>query len=142
VTILFDTSVLVAALSRRHLDHARALAWFERAVVGDVRGAVSTHSLAELYSTLTGHPAWKVSPTACHEVMKENLKNFQVVSIKVKDYWSVIQRMSRLALPGGAIYDALHAQVALEARMDSILTLNAKHFSRLGLDVARLVEVP
>ena len=58
VTVFCDTSVLVAACVRRHPHHARAqpvLADIARGTAG-VRGVMSTHSVAELYSALTMMP--------------------------------------------------------------------------------------
>jgi predicted nucleic acid-binding protein len=54
--VLFDTSVLIAALTGRHVQHAVSIPWLERALAEEVVGLVSTHSLAELYAILTGHP--------------------------------------------------------------------------------------
>jgi predicted nucleic acid-binding protein len=48
--------------------------------------------------------------------------------------------MVSLNLPGGGIYDALIAQAAIKANVDVLLTLNANDFTRLGEDVAQLVQ--
>ncbi len=45
-------------------------------------------------------------------------------------------------LPSGGIFDALIAQAALKAEVDVILTLNAKHFVRLGAVIAEKVQQP
>jgi predicted nucleic acid-binding protein len=45
-------------------------------------------------------------------------------------------------LPGGGIFDALIAQAALKAEADALLTMNAKHFTRLGEAIAARVQVP
>jgi predicted nucleic acid-binding protein len=50
VKILFDTSILVAALLEDHLD---SLPWLQRAIAKEIQGVVSTHTLAELYAILT-----------------------------------------------------------------------------------------
>ncbi|MBW4566670.1 MAG: hypothetical protein KME31_01245 [Tolypothrix carrinoi HA7290-LM1] len=56
------------------------------------------------------------------------------------DYQATIARMVSLNLPGGGIYDALIAQAAIKANVDVLLTLNANDFTRLGEDVAQLVQ--
>jgi predicted nucleic acid-binding protein len=54
----------------------------------------------------------------------------------------VLQRLEKLNLVGGAIYDALIAQAALKAKAERLLTLNPSHFLRLGQDVEAVVLVP
>jgi predicted nucleic acid-binding protein len=50
--------------------------------------------------------------------------------------------MVALKLPGGSIFDALIAQAALKAKVNHLLTLNAKDFIRLSEKIAILVQVP
>ena len=50
--------------------------------------------------------------------------------------------MTLLNLPGGGIFDALIAQAAVKASVDVLLTLNPKHFVRLGDEVSSIVQVP
>lgn len=140
--ILFDTSVLVAALTARHVDHPASSQWLESVLAGEEEGMLATHALSELYGVITGHPAWKIPPHACLQVLHGNFSTFRVVSLDQDDYWRAIRRMVDLDLPGGGIYDALHAQAALAADAEVILTLNARHFTRLGEDVAALVQLP
>ncbi len=47
--ILFDTSVLVAALVQKHPKHERALPWLSKAIRNEFEFIVSSHTLAELY---------------------------------------------------------------------------------------------
>lgn len=51
-------------------------------------------------------------------------------------------RCRDLGLQGGAVYDTLIAQAAVRAGVTGLVTLNAKHFVRLGDDVQRLVTAP
>lgn len=50
--------------------------------------------------------------------------------------------MVKLGFTGGAIYDSLIAHCALKIKVNKILTLNGKHFLRLGNYIADLVEIP
>lgn len=50
--------------------------------------------------------------------------------------------MVTLGFTGGAIYDNLIAHAAIKMEINKILTLNPKHFIRLGDRIAELVEVP
>ena len=67
---------------------------------------------------------------------------FKAVSLDANDYRSVISNMVSLNIIGGSIYDSLIAQAALNAGVDILLTLNIKHFSRLGENIAQIVQIP
>jgi predicted nucleic acid-binding protein len=142
MTILFDTSVLVAALSARHPEHAPSFEPFQNVIAGKVKGCFSTHALAELYSVMTGHPSWRISPSDMEQVINQLLRSFDVVSLSSRDYQVALSRLTKLSIPGGGIYDALHAQAALKSKADVLLTLNKKHFLRLGADITKLVKEP
>ena len=60
----------------------------------------------------------------------------------MNDYDAAIDRMVALNLPGGGIFDALIAQAAVKASVDILLTLNPKHFVRLGEEISSIVQVP
>ena len=64
------------------------------------------------------------------------------VPLLFNDYQAAIAQMATLNLPGGAIFDALIAQAALKAEVDTLLTLNPNHFTRLGNAIAHIVQVP
>ena len=51
-----DTSVLVAALVRRHPQHVRGFSVFRSVVEGEHEGYISTHTLAEFYAVITRLP--------------------------------------------------------------------------------------
>jgi predicted nucleic acid-binding protein len=56
VKILFDTSVLVAALVESHPVHINAVAALRRVQNAQDMGWIAMHSIAELYSVLTRLP--------------------------------------------------------------------------------------
>lgn len=131
---LFDTSTLVAA----HLTGHPAYEWAsEQIEQGDV--ALCGHSLAELYAVLTSHPHYRIPPAQAQFVLEAIEQNWQVFSLTSSDYLAATDRCRRLGLTGGAIYDTLIAQAALGMNASALVTLNPKHFLRLGEDVARLV---
>ena len=74
--------------------------------------------------------------------MLENLSCFERIELTAVDYDSVLESGVRLGIVGGGIYDALIAKSAIVGKADRLLTSNAKHFIRLGEDVARLIQVP
>ena len=141
--VLFDTSVLIPAIVTRHDQHAICWRWLEDARSDQFQGVVSTHTLAELYSVLTRLPYRPViSPAIAQRQIRENLQGFEKVALEVNDYDAAIDRMVTLNLPGGGIFDALIAQAAVKASVDVLLTLNPKHFVRLGEEISSIVQVP
>ncbi|MDQ3396960.1 MAG: PIN domain-containing protein [Deinococcota bacterium] len=140
--LLLDTNVLVAGLVELHPRHEEAWLWLDRAQGDEVEGFVSLHTLAEAYSVLTTLPlAPRIRPDQAEAILNSTSPWLQTVGLEVRDYQAALSRMVRLNLPGGGIYDVLHAQAALKVGVDGLLTLNPKHFSRLGDDIAALVRV-
>jgi len=141
--LLFDTSSLVAAFVRSHPAHTAAWNWLQETLEGAHHGVVAAHTLAELYAVLTRLPLRPpIPPGTALELIEENLEGFQTIALGRADYRSVLRRLERLELAGGAVYDALIAQAALKARADRLITLNPAHFRRLGPEVEALVLVP
>lgn len=61
--VLFDTSVIVAALLPQHPSHVPCFAQLHAVESGPAKGYLSTHSLAEVYSVMTRLPSQpKISP--------------------------------------------------------------------------------
>ncbi len=140
---LFDTSVLVAAFEVSHPRHTVCLPWLQQAQAEQIYGLIATHTLAELYSVLTRLPVRpRISPELAQRLISENLERFEVIPLTTEDYQMVLAQMVNLNLTGGGIYDALIAQAAVKAEANTLLTLNPNHFTRLGEDMARLVQVP
>lgn len=54
--ILFDTSVLVAAIVEPHPQHAPAFRWLKRVRAKEFDMLIAGHTLAELYAVLTTYP--------------------------------------------------------------------------------------
>jgi predicted nucleic acid-binding protein len=143
VRTLFDTSVLVAAFEVSHPRHTVCLPWLQQGQTEQIHGLIATHTLAELYSVLTRLPVRpRISPEVAQRLITENLERFEVIPLTTEDYQMVLAQMVSLNLTGGGIYDALIAQAAVKAEANILLTLNPNHFTRLGEDMARLVQVP
>jgi predicted nucleic acid-binding protein len=143
VKILFDTSVLVAALLTNHSKHSQAFPSLEAVQRRENQGYISAHSLAELYSVLTRLPEpLRVSPDEAQALIVDLSGYLAVVSLQSEDYKAAISQMVALKLPGGGIFDALIAQAALKAKVNHLLTLNAKDFTRLSEEIALLLQVP
>lgn len=143
MNVLFDTSVIVAASLPQHPNHPPCFMQLQAAKTAQIKGYQSTHSLAELYSVLTRMPSQpRISPQDAQRLIENNLQYLETVVLDKVDYQAAIAQMTQLNLVGGGIFDALIAQAALKSAADRLLTLNAKHFTRLSTEVAQIIYVP
>ncbi|HCE43824.1 MAG TPA: VapC toxin family PIN domain ribonuclease [Lentisphaeria bacterium] len=131
---LFDTSVLIAAMLEKHSNHEKAFRWLNAASNANIGFYISSHTLAELYSVLTGMPSSpRISPSQAKILIDRNTDSAKVIDLTEKDYRMVITILAELNLSGGVIYDALSAYAARKAKVDHILTFNENDFKRFEL---------
>lgn len=130
---LFDTSVVVAALSVSHTMHEVARPRLANALDGNIQMAVSAHLLAEAYSTLTVLQVQpRITPTEARRLLDANVLSIAaVVPLDASDYEAVVARMAELGLVSGAVYDGLHVRAAEKAGADELLTFNGRDFRRM-----------
>lgn len=142
--ILFDTSVLVAAMVESHPQHSRALPWLAKARAREIELLVSSHTLAELYSVLSTFPIRpRISPPAAQKLIQENVGAVAtLVSLSGSDYLAVLEQVSALGLSGGIVYDALIARAAQTSNAERLLTLNGKHFRLVWPEGESLLLTP
>ncbi len=141
--VLFDTNILVASTIEAHPNHAISLPWIQQVRNKSIHGYISTHSIAELYAVMTRLPlAQPLNSQQVYELIVNNLESFHLVDLESNDYLEIIRNVARLNITGGGIYDAIIAQAALKANVDVLLTMNSKHFTRLGEHISRLVRDP
>ncbi|WP_424951256.1 PIN domain-containing protein [Deinococcus sp.] len=131
---LLDTSAVVAALMPAHPRHAWARPYF-----GAEGASVCAHTLAELYAVLTASPQFRMAPEKAARAVEGLATRLKVVPLEPDMYLRSSQRLAALGVGGGAIYDALIAEATLSVKATQLVTLNAKHFVRLGKDIAGLV---
>ena len=133
MNVLFDTSVLVAALVRNHVHHSISKPWLDSAQQGRAGFFVCSHGLAEIYSTLTGRVGPPQMPTvAAWKVIESDVLAYAtVVELNVADYVTALTRMANDQHRGGIVYDGLLVQAALKVGVDKLLTLNTSHFVRV-----------
>ncbi len=139
---IFDTSILVAAILTGHPCYGVCLPYLQQAQSGQIHGIVAAHTLAELYAVLTRIPKANISPSLAQQLMADNLQALETVPLVADDYRAAIDLMVANNLAGGGIYDALIAQIAFRIKAEILLTLNPKHFTRLGETIAAKVQVP
>ncbi len=142
--VLFDTSVLVAALVTAHPAHERSFPWLRRALSKELDYLVAAHSLLELYAVLSRLPlAPRISPATARRLVEENVAGAaRVVTLSASDYRSVLTKVADLGLAGGGVYDALVARAAQKGGADRLLTLNLGHFERLWPELRPILPVP
>jgi predicted nucleic acid-binding protein len=142
--ILFDTSVIIAALVESHPTHQRAFPWLKRAKEHHFELIIASHTIAELYAVLSTLPTKpRISPAAAWRLIHENIEAVaKIVSLTATEYSSVIKKISERGLVGGITYDALIAKVAEKSKVEKLLTLNSDHFKRVWPDGEKLIVSP
>ena len=93
--ILFDTSVLIAAVVEAHPAHAVTFPWLQRVKDKVDAGFVAAHSLAEMYSILTRLPVRPpISPEMARQVITVSILNTcAVVALSVADYVTLLDHL-------------------------------------------------
>lgn len=133
MSVLLDSSVLVAGLVEAHPAHRSAFPWLRRVAAGEARAAVAAHSLAETYAILSTLPHQpRITPAAGLRLIAANLRRFRVVPLGTRDYRIVVRALAEAGLSGGIVYDALIARAAAKSGAERILTLNPRDFERLA----------
>lgn len=142
--VLFDTSVLVAALEASHPRHESCIAWLERAKARELEFLVAAHTLAETFSVLSSLPVRpRLSPQHAFQLLEANvLGHARIVALSVADYASLLRRLADLGIAGGAVYDGILAQAANSEGVDLLLTLNPTHFRRVWPEGEEKIRVP
>jgi predicted nucleic acid-binding protein len=144
VKILFDTSVLIAAVVEAHPAHAVAFPWLQRVKDKTDAGFVAVHSLAEMYAILTRLPVRPpISPEMARQVITVNVLNTcAMVALSVADYVTLLDHLADLKIAGGAVYDALLLHAARKSEVDQVITLNARDFRRVYPTLADRIVSP
>lgn len=142
--ILFDTSILIAAIVEPHPLHSSAFPWLKRARSKEFDMLVAGHTLAELYAVLTTLPiSPKITPGIARHLIHNDIEAIaKVVSLSASDYSSIIKRMADLGLSGGVIYDAIIAKAAQKSGVDHILTFNIDDFKRIWPEGVDHIAMP
>lgn len=105
-----DSSVIINAALGIDLRSMNAC----RDVIASSRVAIA-HTLAESYSMLTRSPApFRLSPAQAWQLLEDAFPN-EPLTLSGEGYQRVLRLVSDRGIVGGAIYDCLIAQTALEA---------------------------
>ncbi len=135
-----DTSVLVATFYVDHEHHRPSFELFLRYEKN--KASCSAHSLAEVYSCLTGMPGKdRVSGDQALLFLASIREHITLVALSAEEQFQAIESSSAV-VTGGGIYDALIGHCALKAKAEIIYTWNTKDFKRLGPTIADRVRTP
>jgi len=141
VKAFLDTSVLVATFYDGHEHHKPSFELFVSQEKG--KGCAAAHSLAEVYSVLTGMPGKERASGDEALLFLGNIRDrLTIVSLDPEEYLGVAEAAAAKGVTGGGIYDAILGHCALKAKAETIYTWNVRHFTRLGEYIAGRVKIP
>ncbi len=141
MNVFLDSSVFVAVFYQDHKFHKNSVDLFERCSKDNA--SCAAHSIAEVYSTLTGVPGKDRTTRETALLYLQDIRaRFNLVTLTAEEYLKGVERTASVGVIGGGIYDSLIAQMALKANAETIYTWNIKHFTRLGPEIARRVATP
>jgi predicted nucleic acid-binding protein len=141
VKAFLDTSVLVPAFYGEHERHDLSFALFLR--LNKKSGCTAAHCLAELYSVLTGMPGKdRASPDEALLFLADVRERLTLVTLDGDEYARVLKDAAAAGITSGGIYDAIVGECAMKAKAEAIYMWNAKHFARLGAEIASRTKTP
>lgn len=131
--ILFDTSVIIAALVDQLPNHEAAFETFLQFSSASNQGYCSTHALAECYAVMTALPlSRRILPDEARTLIEESIRGrLTIVDLSTQHYISAIDRVASQGAGSGLIYDALHVEAAIEASCKRVYSYNLAHFRRI-----------
>jgi len=99
------------------------------------------HSLAEVFSTLTGSRlGFRVDPADAAEIVHELSGMLTFVELNIAEIVAALQTAKQLGVRGGRVHDFLHSVAAKRAGCQLLRTLNTPDFE--GLFPNEQLEMP
>jgi predicted nucleic acid-binding protein len=139
--IFFDSSVLVPVFLAEHPHHAPSIKLFQNST--PEIACCASHSLAEVYATLTRLPLpHRAKPFQALECLEAIQKRCTLVSLSGELYLAAVRDAAAKQIVDGNVYDALLARCALQMDVEEIYTWNDRHFHLLGEEVSKRVKTP
>jgi predicted nucleic acid-binding protein len=139
--IFLDTSVLVAVAQVSHEHHKASLELWNGCTREDT--AISVHTMAELYNSLTGMPpALRLRSRDAVLAIETFLQRLTPIALTPDEYGVALRRTAELGLTGGIIYDALLLECARKCGAEEIYTWNLRHFRAVAPDLAERIITP
>lgn len=139
--IFLDTSVLVAIAQVDHVHHVPSRELWNECAGKEL--AVSAHTLAEFYSSVTSMPPGiRLSGRDAILALEMFLRRIVPIALSSNEYMESLKSCAALGLTGGTIYDALHIACARKSSAEWIYTWNLRHFRRVAPDLAGRIVGP
>ena len=139
--IFLDTSVLFAVAQVSHERHRSSLELWNGCARRDT--AISAHTLAELYNTLTGMPpALRLRPRDAVLAIETFLRRVTPIALTPEETVGALRRTAEGGLTGGIVYDALLLECARKCDAEAIYTWNLRHFCAAAPDLAERIVTP
>ncbi len=91
-------------------------------------------ALVEAYAVLTRLPSpSRLAPANATALLTANFtgERAEIVVLDVPAYAGLLERAASQDVAGGRMYDAVIAECALEAKVETLLTFNRRHFESL-----------
>lgn len=134
MNIFFDTSVLVAAFSNVHPHYPQAFPAVEKVDIGQDKGFICAHSIAEIYSALTRLPVDPpIKPADAERIISQSLLPiFQIIPLEKDDYLAALRTVRNGGWSGAKIYDALLLCCAAKCDVSRVYTFNLSDFRLLA----------
>jgi predicted nucleic acid-binding protein len=130
--VFIDTSILYPALDPNHPGNAKILPLMKELETNHSIVVLNTHLIAELFNNLSKKPRLRPEELIkAGETITNISERYETVELTKHDYLTAVQRCIRLGLRGAVIYDALHFQAAIKAKVDVFYTANFRDFARL-----------
>ena len=139
MSVLLDSSVLIAALAPDEARHAECLALLKQG--GNV---VYAHAILETFSTLTGgRLGVRADADLAAQLLNETiLPRVRVIELNTLELLAGLQQAKRRGVRGGAIYDFMHLVAARKAGVEKLYTVNIRDVQRLSSEGDPEVRCP
>ena len=100
------------------------------------RGFTRPHTLAEIFSSLTGNPATRIETDSAAKILERLAISLDFVELTGPEVLDALKSAREKGVRGGRVHDYLHAVAAEKCGAKKILTLDKNGFAGLtGLQV-------
>jgi predicted nucleic acid-binding protein len=144
-SFLPDTSCIVAAVCGWHVDHPRASREIKRRLGDGETLILAAPTLVEAYAVLSRlPPPRRLSPAEGWTLVRASFIDHcaGVVALDSEALRRLLDDNAARGMAGGGIYDAHIVACALKARVDAILTFNARQFRLVSPAYVQVIVPP
>ena len=95
------------------------------------RGVTRPHTLAEVFSTITGNPKNRADAEIAAEIIQQLADSLDFVDLTAAEMLAALKSARKLGVRGGRVHDLFHAVAAKKCGAKKILTLDKNDFASL-----------